>query len=136
MSITAPSSDRAPEGELTREHDAIPRMDHRVLREAVDLADAGPGRYLVAEGEGRSRAVRLVHDVVHVGRSFTAHVRLDDSAVSRRHAIIVLRSGGARVLDDRSANGTFVNGRRITEAELRDGDVLAFGGVALTYREM
>jgi pSer/pThr/pTyr-binding forkhead associated (FHA) protein len=39
------------------------------------------------------------------------------------------------VLDDRSANGTYVNGRRVAEEALADGDVIALGGVVLTYRE-
>jgi pSer/pThr/pTyr-binding forkhead associated (FHA) protein len=41
-----------------------------------------------------------------------------------------------RILDDRSANGTFVNGRRVTEAELHDGDVVVLGRVVLTYRDV
>ena len=46
------------------------------------------------------------------------------------------RPGGSRILDDRSANGTFVNGRRVTEAELADGDVVVLGRVVLTYRDV
>ena len=56
--------------------------------------------------------------------------------VSRRHAIVHQRAGERRILDDRSANGTFVNGRRVTEAELRDGDVVVLGRVVLTYRDV
>jgi pSer/pThr/pTyr-binding forkhead associated (FHA) protein len=41
-----------------------------------------------------------------------------------------------RILDDRSANGTFVNGRRVVEADLHDGDVVVLGRVVLTYREV
>ena len=41
-----------------------------------------------------------------------------------------------RILDDRSANGTWVNGRRVAAADLRDGDVIIVGAVALTFREL
>jgi pSer/pThr/pTyr-binding forkhead associated (FHA) protein len=41
----------------------------------------------------------------------------------------------ARILDDRSANGTRVNGHPVTRADLQDGDVILVGRVALTYRE-
>ena len=41
-----------------------------------------------------------------------------------------------RILDDRSANGTFVNDRRVTEAALRDRDVIRLGRVALVYRDV
>jgi pSer/pThr/pTyr-binding forkhead associated (FHA) protein len=40
-----------------------------------------------------------------------------------------------RILDDRSANGTRVNGECVTGAELEDGDVILVGEVVLTYRE-
>ena len=90
------------------------------------------GRYLVS-GE---RAFRLTADVTHVGRGVTADVRLDDHTVSARHAIVVLRGDRLRILDDRSTNGTIVNGRRIDEAELSDGDVVVLGRVVLTYRDI
>lgn len=90
------------------------------------------GRYLVS-GE---RAFRLTDDVTHVGRGVTADVRLDDHTVSARHAIVVLRGDRLRILDDRSTNGTVVNGRRVDEAELCDGDVVVLGRVVLTYRDI
>ncbi len=90
------------------------------------------GRYLVCGEE----AFALTADVTHVGRGVTADVRLDDHTVSARHAIVVLRADRLRILDDRSTNGTFVNGRRVDEAELHDGDVVLLGRVVLTYREL
>ena len=42
---------------------------------------------------------------------------------------------GVRILDDRSSNGTFVNGRRIEQAQLRNGDEVMLGRVALRYLE-
>ena len=46
------------------------------------------------------------------------------------------RSDQARLLDDRSSYGTFVNGRRIQQADLRDGDVIVLGRVLLRYLEV
>jgi pSer/pThr/pTyr-binding forkhead associated (FHA) protein len=63
-------------------------------------------------------------------------VRLEDSQVSRRHAILALRGDGARILDDRSYNGTFVNGRRVTSESLNDGDVVRFGRAVFRYTEI
>jgi hypothetical protein len=90
------------------------------------------GRYLVCGEE----AFALTGDVTHVGRGMTADVRLDDHTVSARHAILVLRAERLRILDDRSTNGTFVNGRRIDESDLHDGDVVVLGRVVLTYRDL
>jgi pSer/pThr/pTyr-binding forkhead associated (FHA) protein len=63
-------------------------------------------------------------------------VRLEDQSVSRRHAIITRRLNTTRILDDRSSNGTYVNGRRISEEQLRDGDVIVLGRVILGYLEV
>jgi pSer/pThr/pTyr-binding forkhead associated (FHA) protein len=117
--------------------DALPRVSFRDRRAAVPLSDAPePGRYLELD-DGDERVLLPLHDgTTHVGRGFAADFRLDDQSVSRRHAIVHLRGGGARILDDRSANGTFVNGRRVTEAELADGDVVVLGRVVLTYRDV
>jgi pSer/pThr/pTyr-binding forkhead associated (FHA) protein len=73
---------------------------------------------------------------IHIGRGLSADLHLDESSVSRRHAILVPRPTGARVLDDRSSNGTFVNGRRIQQAELANGDVIMLGRVMLRYLEL
>jgi hypothetical protein len=118
--------------------DALPRTGFRNRRSMVPLSDApDPGRYLeLDDGDSGERVLLPLGDgTTHLGRGFAADVRLEDQSVSRRHAILHLRAGGAaRLLDDRSANGTFVNGRRVTEAELVDGDVVVLGRVVLTYR--
>ena len=99
---------------------------------AGGLPPLARGRYLVCGEE----AFALTADVTHVGRGITADVRLDDHTVSARHAIVVLRADRLRILDDRSTNGTFVNGRRVDESELDDGDVVTLGRVVLTYRDL
>jgi pSer/pThr/pTyr-binding forkhead associated (FHA) protein len=63
-------------------------------------------------------------------------MRLEDQSVSRRHAIITRRLNSTRILDDRSSNGTFVNGRRVTDEQLHDGDVIVLGAVVLGYLEV
>ena len=102
------------------------------LRGAGRLDDLAPGRYLICGDD----AFALTADVTHVGRGMTADLRLDDHTVSARHAIVVARGGRLRILDDRSTNGTVVNGRRTDEAELHDGDVLVLGRVVLIYRDL
>jgi pSer/pThr/pTyr-binding forkhead associated (FHA) protein len=110
--------------------DVPPRGDDR--RGLDGPPELGPGRYLVC-GDA---AFAMSSDVTHVGRGLTADVRLDDHTVSARHAIVVLRTERPRILDDRSTNGTFVNGRRVDEADLHDGDVIVLGRVVLTYRDL
>jgi hypothetical protein len=116
--------------------DALPLIDHRARRRAVPVELAAPGRYLELTDGEETMLVELEREVTHIGRGFTADLRLEEHRVSRRHAILVHRGARIRLLDDRSANGTFVNGRRIIESELRDGDMILVGPVALRYVEV
>ena len=89
--------------------------------------------YLEIEtGEDR-RVVPLRDDVVHLGRGLSADVRLDDATVSRKHAMIVRRDEGVVILDDRSMNGVWLDGERVTEAPLHDGAEIMLGRVVLRF---
>jgi DNA-binding NtrC family response regulator len=60
---------------------------------------------------------------------------VDDGQASRVHAALAVRAGALpRLRDLQSSNGTFVNGERIGEAELRDGDILRIGNTLLILR--
>ncbi len=121
---------------LTERVDAVACLDERVRRQAISERSVEPGRYIEVEGPQGSLLIPLGAGVTHVGRGLAADLRLDENSVSRRHAILVDRPSGARVLDDRSSNGTFVNGRRIVQADLHNGDVLVLGRVVLRYLEV
>ncbi|MGE0713145.1 MAG: FHA domain-containing protein [Planctomycetota bacterium] len=70
-----------------------------------------------------------------VGRSLQARLPLDDTCVSRRHCRLWIGEGGRVWVEDlASANGTFVNGRRVERSRLRTGDVLEVGGTRLEVR--
>ena len=75
-------------------------------------------------------------NVTHIGRGLTAHVRIEEQRVSRSHAILVRHGHHTRLLDNRSANGTFVNGRRIVATNIVDGDVIRIGPVVMTYLQV
>jgi len=74
--------------------------------------------------------------MILIGRHPSCHVLFpkDVAIVSRKHAQIV-REGNRFKLIDQSANGTFVNGKRVKEAYLKDGDVLIFaeGGPKVSF---
>lgn len=102
------------------------------LAEARD-ALVEPGDYLAWSDGERVRVVPLQAGWTRVGRSMAAHVHFDDPTVSRRHALIHRADEGARVLDDRSLNGVFVNGDRIDWHPLRDGDEILVGRFRIYY---
>lgn len=68
-----------------------------------------------------------------VGRMADCALRLNDGSVSRRHARLELRGDSWWVVDQDSSNGTFRNGERGQEFELRGGDLLTFGAVAFEF---
>ncbi|HKA16529.1 MAG TPA: DUF4388 domain-containing protein [Myxococcota bacterium] len=73
---------------------------------------------------------------VVLGRSRECEVRLPDIDTSRRHAKIVCSGGHFVLYDLASTNGTFVNGERIAQRELRPGDRLQIGANAVTFCEL
>jgi pSer/pThr/pTyr-binding forkhead associated (FHA) protein len=133
---TLPTTTPAAVAGKTERFDAIACLDERVRHEAAADAPTEPGRYLEVQGPERSLTLTLGGGTVRIGRGLAADLHLDDSSVSRRHAILVPRPSGARILDDRSSNGTYVNGRRVQQAELRNGDVIGVGRVVLRYLEV
>ena len=77
------------------------------------------------EGPLKGQIVELTDPVIEIGRHPSCQVRFppDFNIISRRHATIT-REGNRFRIKDHSANGTVVNGRRIKETYLKDGDVI------------
>ena len=92
-----------------------------------------PGRYLAYEESGNQIVAALSQEWTRIGRSLAADIRFDDATVSRRHALVVSQGEGVRVLDDRSLNGVFVNGKRVEWSALADGDEITIGRHSLFY---
>ena len=90
--------------------------------------------YLTGEYGNESVSVPLTGAVTRIGRGVSADVHLDHPTVSRRHALVVRRDHALVLLDDRSMNGTWLNGERIAEAVLSDGDQIQLGAVELSFR--
>lgn len=68
-----------------------------------------------------------------IGRSSENEIRLLDRLASRRHARVEPRQGTQVLIDLDSANGTFVNGQRVQQHALRDGDEIRIGSSRLTF---
>ena len=67
-----------------------------------------------------------------VGREPTCDVVVSDGSVSRKHARLERRGEDWAVVDQGSANGTFVDSQRIVETVLRTGQELRFGAIPFT----
>jgi len=94
-----------------------------------------PGKYLAFADSGRQQVFAVQREWTRIGRSLAADVRFDDATVSRRHALVVVQADGTRVLDDRSLNGVYVNGRRVEWSPLKDGDLIVVGRHTLFFMD-
>ncbi|HEY2202169.1 MAG TPA: FHA domain-containing protein [Solirubrobacteraceae bacterium] len=135
MATRAPSRPTTT-GERTESFDGIGCLDERMRAQAMPARQAQTGPHIEVQGPGDTLLIPLTGGVTHIGRGLAADLRLDEASVSRRHAILVHGRSGSRILDDRSSNGTFVNGHRVTQAHLHNGDVFLLGRVALRYLEL
>ena len=110
-------------------YDACQTQESRAYLKAFENSDDFDVTEMVYRDDDRAIvSFRIERGWTRIGRSSTADLQLDDPSVSRRHALIVAEPGKElRVLDDRSLNGVFVNGKPIEWEALRDGDELAIG---------
>ena len=87
--------------------------------------------FVIRSGRETGRTIALTTgQTLTFGRLKTCDVQLDDESVSRRHCTVHAREDVCVVADLQSANGTFVNDRRVASAELRHGDQLRVGSTA------
>ena len=93
--------------------------------------------YRAEAGEQQIAVLDPAGDRITIGRRAANDIALGwDSQVSRAHAFVQAVGGEWSVVDDGlSANGTFVNGERVSgRHRLRDGDVLRVGQTLLAFR--
>jgi pSer/pThr/pTyr-binding forkhead associated (FHA) protein len=108
---------------------------HRVRATAAAVLRLDPGRYL-AIPDGNEMIVLRLGRLARIGRRPSADIVLDDATVSRRHALILERDGEAVIADDRSRNGTYVNGHRVSEVRLRHGDEVRIGSRLMRFLDV
>ena len=87
---------------------------------------------LIVRDEGAARRYVFEQQAV-VGRDPDCDVSLTSRSVSRRHALVEKTPNGWVVRDLGSANGTSVNGARVTEAPLEKGTAVRFGEVDAVF---
>lgn len=90
---------------------------------------------LILYGEDQGTRFELSRSLYHIGRGIGCEIRLDDSEVSRLHAILMREDDQYRIRDEKSSNGTLVNGQLVTDHLLEDGDTLLLGRTTLLYSQ-
>jgi hypothetical protein len=102
----------------------------------VDAIAALPSRsalLLVRSGPTAGARYLLDADVTTIGRHPEADIFFDDVTVSRRHAEVTRTGASFELVDQRSLNGTYVNGERVDRAVLVDGAEVRVGKFRLNF---
>jgi diguanylate cyclase (GGDEF)-like protein len=116
-----PSTVRLKKGEVT-------------LQQALLEGAQGAPCLIVHGGADAGRRVDLDRPHLIIGRQSDCNVQLDSASVSRRHAELAVAADRVLLRDLGSANGTWLNGRRLERAmPLTDGDLLRLGEVTLKF---
>jgi len=77
--------------------------------------------------------IELIGQHITLGRAADNQICLDEVTVSQHHAVLLIEEGLVKLCDLNSTNGTRVNGARIVERELKDGDLIAIGEVEMRF---
>ena len=102
------------------------------LETIMRLAD-GTALLISTRGAVSGSRYLLDEDEITVGRDPRADILLDDSTVSRAHAVFRRSDGRYSVIDAGSLNGTYVNRQRVDQQELKNGDEIILGKFRLVY---
>jgi len=97
----------------------------------VEGPDGSAGALVLPDG----LRIELGDDPVRIGRLPDCAIALSDSQVSRHHAEVRRTEHGFAVVDLGSLNGTIVNGVKVAEHTLADGDVIGVGDTEIRYEE-
>lgn len=79
------------------------------------------------------KAGDLPPGAIKIGRADDNDIVIPEVLASRHHATLVPTATGTEIRDNRSINGTFVNGTRVESALLHDGDVVTIGNIDLVF---
>lgn len=108
----------------------FPPTDEEFIRPEIPRQ---PWAWLRPRGEGLRSGFPLNKSHVIIGRDVSCDVMVNHHSVSRRHAEVVRLAEGYLFRDMGSKNGCFVNGQRVQEYLLQEGDVVAVGDVQLNF---
>jgi uncharacterized membrane protein YgcG len=89
--------------------------------------------WLRPKGTGLRSGFPLNKDHVVIGREVKCAIMLNDNSVSRQHSSITRLAEGYLIRDMGSSNGTYVNGQRVQEYLLQDGDRVSIGDIEFWF---
>lgn len=133
-SLGSPSRSRRPEVEVTPAPAPAARAAEpvSVRRDRLDELKGSRFTIIVGDSGGKRQRLAFKKAEVTIGRLEENDIVLSGSNVSQRHSRIILRSGKCVLTDLKSADGTYVNGRKITGAlVIKGSDKIHIGDFVL-----
>jgi len=88
---------------------------------------------IIEYDDDRSERLELSRGTITIGRRHDNHLRLLDPKISGRHARIVWLHNKPYIQDLNSTNGTFVNGERVRQHTLLNGDVITLSSITIRF---
>jgi molybdopterin converting factor small subunit len=110
------------------------KMSERV-EERNDHDRERPTRLLIGVIDGQELRFPLFKERLTIGRTQQNDIQLKAQFISRRHAVILSDEDGPRIIDWGSKNGIAVNGTRVSEKRLSDGDKVRIGTAEFVFKE-
>ncbi len=95
--------------------------------------DDGMEKLVIMGDDGQPQEFELAERRMSIGRDNTCDICLSDRSVSRHHASLLRVFQGFSIEDERSTNGTRVNGSIVTKRFLKHGDLIEIGKYSLRY---
>jgi len=92
-----------------------------------------PGKLVVIYGDHLGKQYHLGTKKMLIGRTGQSGILIDDSSVSREHALIERKDGRFILEDLKSTNGTFINGELVDVRVLNHGDKIRIGNTVLQF---
>ncbi len=119
------------------EHPPAPKSTRPALADDETIDDAGQRRsgplvFLTRNGETLKK-IRFDGARLLIGRAEHNDVSIDSKFISRHHALMVRHGASTLLMDLNSANGTFVNSRRVSNQVLANDDVITLGDYGLKF---
>jgi len=140
--VSALISELASKSQVIESMDEIGNVIHEIdgkmserSEERNDQERERPTRLLIGMIEGQELRFPLFKDRLTIGRTQQNDIQLEAQCISRRHAVILSDEDGPRIIDWGSKNGVAVNGAKITEQRLKNGDKVSIGTAEFIFEE-
>lgn len=89
---------------------------------------------IFVSGPEKGRTYTLESPKTVIGREIDCECAVQGTGVSRRHCAVTKQGDGYQIEDLKSTNGTLVNGRVVSQTEIKNNDTIEIGEVQMAFQ--